>query len=249
MSEKNQNVFLSLNPKANFFLGLIASVLVISTIGFFVLLAKGFNDDKSEIKNTVKTNSNNVVAQAPAPAPTAGAKIDFQISANDHVRGNRNAPVQIVEFSDVQCPYCSRFQPTMNQVMEEYGDQVVWAYKHFPLDQLHPNARPGAEASECIAEQAGDEGFFTFLDGLFANQSSLGTALYQQLAGEIGVNLNQFNNCVASRKYQQKVEADYQEGAKAGVTGTPGSFINGNLVKGAVPYESLKQIIDSELSK
>ena len=248
MSEK-KSFFSSLSPKVSFLLGLGASILIVCTIGFFVLLAGAMNNDKSDANKTTNTNSNNVVAQAPAPSPTAGAKVDLKITADDHVRGNRNAPVQIVEFSDVQCPYCSRFQPTMNQVMEEYGDQVVWAYKHFPLDQLHPNARPGAEASECIAEQAGDEGFFEFIDDLFANQSSLGIALYQQLAGEIGVNLNQFNDCVASRKYQQKVEADYQEGAKAGVTGTPGSFINGNLVKGAVPYESLKQIIDSELSK
>ena len=186
---------------------------------------------------------------APLPSPSAGVKVNVQVLENDHFRGNRNAPVQIVEFSDVQCPYCSRFQPTANQIMEEYGDQVAWVYKHFPLDQLHPQARPGAEASECIAEQAGDEGFFTFLDGLFADQLNLGAELYQKLAGEIGVNLDKFNDCVATGKYQSKVEADYQQGVKAGVTGTPGSFINGNLVKGAVPFESLKQIIDSELSQ
>jgi len=97
------------------------------------------------------------------------------------------------------------------------------------------------------AEQAGDDGFWKFADEVIANQSQLSAKYYQQLAQEIGVNLTTFNDCVSSGKYQQKVEADYQQGVSYGVNGTPGNFINGIPVRGALPYASIKQIIDSEL--
>ena len=137
----------------------------------------------------------------------------------------------------------------MEQVVAEYGDQVAWVYKHFPLDSIHAQARPAAEAAECMAEQAGDEGFWEFTDEMLANQSRLGSSLYEQVAEEIGVNMNQFEDCVSSRKYKDRVEADYQQGLSLGVQGTPGSFINGIPVKGALPFSSIKQIIDSELNK
>ena len=237
--DNKQNVFSS---KSAFIFGLIAGVLIISAIGFVIMLGIFLSDNEKQAgtKNT---------PTAQAPAPTAGAKVDIKISNADHIRGNKNAPVQIIEFSDYQCPYCSRHHPTMQQIVAEYGDDVAWVYKHFPLDSIHPHARPAAEASECIAEQKGDDGFWQFTDSLFENQNSLGSNLYNQLAGEIGVDMDQFQNCVSSRKYQQKVEDDYQQGLAAGVTGTPGNFVNGTLLKGAVPFAQFKQIIDAELNK
>lgn len=177
------------------------------------------------------------------------AKPEFSITEKDHIRGNHEAPVTIVEYSDFQCPFCQRFHPTMQQILTDYPDKVRWVYKHFPLDQLHLQARPAAEASECVAEQKGNDGFWQFADGLFKNQSRLGESLYKELAGNLGLNLDQFNSCFSSRKYKDKVEADYQEGIKAGVRGTPTSFINGELVLGAVSYETLKAAVEGALSK
>ena len=95
----------------------------------------------------------------------------FSITENDHIRGNPDASITIVEFSDFQCPFCTRFHPTVKQALAEYGDQVRWVYKHFPLSQIHPEAISDAEASECIAEQKGGDGFWNFADALFASQS------------------------------------------------------------------------------
>lgn len=177
-----------------------------------------------------------------------GSTEKFTIGDKDHIRGDSSAPVTIVEYSDFQCPFCSRFHPTVQQILADYPDQVRWVYKHFPLDQIHPQARPAAEASECVFEQKGNDGFWQFADGLFENQSRLGESLYKELAGDLSLNTDQFNDCVSSRKYKDKVEADYQEGIKAGVRGTPGSFVNGESIPGAVPYSTLKAAIDQALT-
>ncbi|MBU1130813.1 DsbA family protein [Patescibacteria group bacterium] len=247
MSENKQGVFSSHNPKISFIIGLIAGVLIIGTIGFFVLIGTITSSKSAADSQNQKPAGNQPSAQA--PAPSAVSRVNIPISESDHIRGNKNAPVTIVEFSDYQCPYCARHHSTMQQVMAQYGNQVAWVYKHFPLDSIHDQARPAAEASECVGEQKGDEGFWQFTDGLFENQSSLGAGLYNQLAQVIGVDMDKFQECVSSRKYQAKVEADYQAGIKAGVTGTPGNFVNGIPVSGAAPFANFKQIIDSELSK
>lgn len=173
---------------------------------------------------------------------------EFTITEKDHIRGNPEATVTIMEYSDFQCSYCARFHSTVQQILEDYPDQVRWVYKHFPLDGIHSNARPAAEASECLAEQAGNEGFWQFADGLFEKQSKLGNELYNELASEIGVNIEQFKECVSARKYKDRVETDYQEGIAAGVRGTPGNFVNGEPIPGAVPYESLKAAVENALA-
>ena len=177
------------------------------------------------------------------------AKPEFKISEKDHIRGNFEASATIVEYSDFQCPFCARFHQTMKQILVDYPEKVRWVYKHFPLDQIHSQARLAAEASECVWEQKGNEGFWQFADGLFENQERLGKSLYQELAEKLGLNMDQFNDCLSSRKYKDKVEADYQEGIKAGVRGTPGNFVNGEAIFGAVPYEILKAAVDGALAK
>lgn len=102
------------------------------------------------------------------------------VTDEDHIRGNPNAAITIVEYSDFECPFCSRFHPTVKQALVDYGDQVRWVYRHFPLAQIHPNAIPSAEASECVAEQKGNEGFWEFVDAMFESQSQgLTPALYR----------------------------------------------------------------------
>ena len=175
-------------------------------------------------------------------------KEKFQLGEKDHLRGNPEAPVTIVEFSDFQCPFCERFHKTVQQVLADYPDQVRWVYKHFPLDSIHSQARSAAEASECAWEQKGNKGFWQFADLLFENQQKLGKGLYQELAKELGLDEEQFNTCLSSRKYKDKVEVDYQQGIKAGVRGTPGSFVNEQEIPGAVPYETLKSAVERVLS-
>jgi protein-disulfide isomerase len=176
-----------------------------------------------------------------------GDKVEFTIGENDHIRGNVKAKITLIEFSDFECPFCGRFHPTVKQAMEEYGEDIRWIYKHFPLTGIHPQAQPSAEASECVWEQAGDEGFWEFADAMFENQDRLGSAFYAEVAQQIGVNIEQYQTCVLERKYQDKVQNDLNQGVQGGVTGTPGSFVNGTAVKGAVPYEQLKAIIDAAL--
>ncbi len=242
MLENKQSVFSAFKPTTLIFFGLILGILVVSTIGFGIMLVKG-NDNSEKTSQKIEVKNNQPSAQVPT-----GVKKEITISDADHILGDLNAPIKIVEYSDYQCPYCSRHHPTLQQIIQEYGNQIAWVYKHFPLDTIHQNARPAAEASECVADQLGDEGFWNFTDAMFQNQSRLGNSYYEEVASSLGVNLQEFKDCVSSRKFKDKVEADYQEGLSLGVTGTPGNFINGIEVKGAVPFETLKQIIDSQLN-
>lgn len=169
---------------------------------------------------------------------------DIQVSGKDHIRGKIDAPITIVEFSDFQCPFCQRFHPTMQQVLDEYPNDVRWVYKHFPLDSIHPQARPTAEASECASEQGK---FWEFADAMFENQSKLGKNFYSETAQNLGLDESQFESCVDSRKYKDRVDNDYKEGLSLGVRGTPTSFANGQTIPGAVPYSQVKSIIEGLL--
>lgn len=228
------------NPKMLFVFGLVSGIAL-------TLIVSNFSGVASAAPGNGGSN-NNAVVTAPTPT-TGGTAPSGQLAAvtdDDHLRGDlKKADVVIVEYSDFECPFCSRHHPTMLQVAEEYGDKVAWVYRHFPLS-FHPEAEPAALASECAAEQGK---FWEYADELFANQTSLSSDYYGTLAGTLGLNQNKFDECVSSKKYQAEVDADTASGAAAGVNGTPATFINGQLVSGAVPFASLKSIIDAELAK
>lgn len=171
-----------------------------------------------------------------------------EVTEADHIRGNVDAPVTILEYSDFECPFCQRFEATVKQAMEEYGEQVRLVFRHFPLE-MHDEAMPAALASECVFEQAGDDGFWEFSDMIFEKQDQLGSDLYEKAASEIGVDMDTFRDCVESEKYLDKIEAQASGGRAAGVSGTPGSFVNGVELGGAAPYERLKSVIDSVLAQ
>jgi len=148
----------------------------------------------------------------------------------------------LVEFSDFECPFCGRHYQTLKKILSDYKGKVRLVYKHFPLG-FHPNAQKAAEASECASEQGK---FWEYHDKLFENQPT-GYSLekFKQWAKDLGLNSSKFNDCLDSGKYAKKVQADYQEGLQKGVNGTPATFVNGQLVSGALPYEAFKQIIDN----
>lgn len=179
------------------------------------------------------------------------------ISSSDHILGNPNADVIIVEYSDTECPFCKQFHTTLRRVMEEYGKdgKVAWVYRHFPIDSLHSKARKEAEATECANELGGVEKFWEYTNTLYEitnSNDSLDPAELPKIAKTVGLDVKAFNTCLSSGKYAEKVEADYQDAVKAGGRGTPNSILvtkdgTKTTVQGAQPYESLKAVLDALL--
>jgi protein-disulfide isomerase len=159
--------------------------------------------------------------------------------------GPKDAKIEIVEFSDFQCPFCSRVWPTLQQVRDEYPEQVRIVFKHLPL-RIHPNA-PAAHAAAEAAHRQGK--FWEMHDAIFANPRELSPERYEQYATEMGIDLEQFKTDVASASVKARVDADQSEAAKLGVSGTPSFFINGRYLSGAQPFEEFKKRIDEELAK
>lgn len=205
-------------------------------------------------KNGVGGNNN--VAQAPSQptGPTTGKLTEDQASNlpkvdnTDRIKGSLNAEVFLIEYSDYECPFCSRFHPTAQQAFDEYAGKVALVYRHFPLDMIHPKARPAAVASECVFTAGGNDAFWKFTDYVFANQTTALADLNATSVTSTGINIT---NCLAKND-DSVVEAQYQGGVNAGVTGTPGNFIVNKkgevwLLAGAVPYANLKSTIDEAL--
>ncbi|MDH3402817.1 MAG: thioredoxin domain-containing protein [Acidobacteriota bacterium] len=169
------------------------------------------------------------------------------VSADGHpAKGPAGAPVTIVEFSDFECPFCSRVLPSLRQVMENYGDSVRVVFRQFPLNNIHPRAQKAAEASLCAHDQGK---FWEMHDAMFDEQKNLGVDQLKEKAGRIGLDAESFASCLDGDKFAPQVAADLEEGSAAGVSGTPAMFINGRFVNGAVPYETLAEIIDRELER
>src|ERR1019366_5283946 len=166
------------------------------------------------------------------------------ISPGNPSWGSRTALVTIVEFSDLQCPFCSRVQPTLSALRETYGPdnlRIVW--KNSPLS-FHPNARPAAEAAMGVFELAGARGFWRFHDAAFGDQGSLGTESYVRWAREAGVtDAGAFQAGLTTHRWADRIEADVRDAEKLGVNGTPAFFINGILVVGAQPLDVFKRTI------
>ncbi len=161
-------------------------------------------------------------------------------------KGPANAPVTIVEFSDFECPYCGGLFPTLKQVEKNYSQQVRIVYRQFPLANIHPHAQKAAEASLCANDQ---QKFWEFHDSMFGNQSELSVADLKQRAVDLKLNTQTFNQCLDSGKYVAAIQADIQEGARNGVTGTPAMFINGRLLSGNQPYSEIRDVIDDEIQR
>jgi len=182
----------------------------------------------------------------PPPSEEPVAEPNFKITSADHVYGDLKAKVTLVEFTDVQCPFCQRNHTTIKQVMEKYAGKVRWIVKSFPLEQMHPYAKMGALAAECAGEQGK---YYEYLDKLFENQATLGKDMMINQAKLLKLNESKFKSCLDSEKYKTKVENDIAEGNASGVSGTPANFINDKFLGGAYPYEEFVKIIDAELAK
>ncbi len=148
------------------------------------------------------------------------------VSADEHILGNPDAKISMVEFSDTECPFCKQFQTTLHSVLDEYGKDgtLAWVYRHFPIDSLHPKARKEAEATECAAEQGGNDAFWKYLDEVYkrtASNNKLDPAELPKIASAQNLEVTAFNECLVSGKYAAKVEENYKDAAKSGGNGTP----------------------------
>lgn len=246
ISSQDDRGFLDGNPRTMFTFGLVSGMALILLLNNFMGLSSG-----TAVAKTVGNTPTQVVAAGndTDPAPQV-AKVLEPVSDSDHIRGDiKKAKVVLIEYSDFQCPYCGKHDPTMQKIMDEYGDDVAWVYRHFPLS-FHPNAIPAAIGSECANEQGK---FWEFADAMYADQAQISgsaadaDAFIADTAKALGLNMSSFNTCLDSGKYDDVIDADLASGSAAGVSGTPATFVNGTLVSGAVPYANFAKIIDDAL--
>ncbi len=251
--KRDKDLFDKIGSKNSFFFGLSSGVAGFFVIGFFVLLGVYMTGGGGGGGRTVQANKNPSVNPTPTqPAnPGAGAPVDVQLSEDDWVRGDENAKISIVEFSDYDCPFCSRHHETMKQILDEYPGDVNWVYRHFPLEQLHPFAKKKSEAAECVGSLAGADAFWKFTDAIFEGDEGGTDAELAALAAQAGANQSKFQTCLTNGDFTDVVENDTQNALAAGGSGTPYNVIIAGdqtiPVNGAVPFEQFKSIIDSLL--
>ena len=198
-----------------------------------------------------KTGGEKIATTTPQPnnagTGEAASKVEVAINSDDPVKGNPEAKVTIVEFSDFQCPACGAAEPSVRKILEEYQDQIRLVYKDFPLS-FHENAEPAALAALCAKEQGK---FWEYHDLLFENQESLTSADLKKYATDLGLKTQEFSSCFDSKKYKDQVSEDKNEATRLSVGGTPTFFVNGRLVGWNSQTEgwfnALKRSIDEEL--
>lgn len=232
------------NPKSS-----VAIPLAI-VFGFGLIALAIYFSGAGKTDTVAPTTDNN-------PTVTTASKIR-PVDETDYIKGNPNAPILIVEYSDYDCPFCKSYHDTMTQIMNEYGvdGKVAWVYRQFPIAQLHPNAPRISEAALCVGEVAGNDAFWKFSDQIFQNRAinePTNITKLPEYAVTAGANKDEFMKCLESGVMKNKVTASYNEGVGAGIKGTPHSFvIIGNQqapIEGAQPYEVVKQIVENLLGQ
>lgn len=248
--------------KKSTFRTLVVSVIVISIIAAFFAGSyaslKSEELTKSELNEAIaKLESKIVKTQQTGNQPQVQP---IRVSVDDDpIRGNQDAPITIVEFSDYQCPFCARFQvQTLPLIVEQYVEtgKVKFVYRDFPIQSIHPNALPAAAAAECAYEQ---DKYWEYHDALFENQgvwnkvdTPSAITIFKEYATKLNLNQEQFDSCLDTGKYIEEINNDLKDGRDYGVTGTPGFFIGNEEIgferlTGAQPFEAFKSMIDSQL--
>lgn len=249
------------------FMGFVTNnFVVIFLIGLFFIagfLAGSLWTENQFLKNgkgtTVATAPTGGTGTDTAAAPQGPTEDQLKqvppVTDEDYVRGNRNAEVMLIEYSDFECPFCAAFHPTMVQIAEEFGDQIAWVYRHYPLP-FHPNAQKAGEGAECFVAQRGQDAFWQYADRMFEEQDKLGGRLNpdtaKTVAVELGANGDAFQRCLDSGEMAAKVTDHMNTGSAAGVSGTPNTILitkdgQVELIGGAFPYEQVKATIEKYL--
>lgn len=179
------------------------------------------------------------------------------VTSADHIEGNVNAPIKIIEYSDLECPFCKEFHATLNNVLSIYGDQVALIYRHFPLAQLHSKAPHEAQAAECAYKLGGNSAFFDFVNQVFTvtpSNNGLDPAELPQIASQIGLNVSDFNACLNSDYGQALIQQEYNDAVQAGGQGTPYTIVENNagkkyVINGAQPLDQVRATIDQAIKE
>lgn len=206
-------------------------------------------DGKYLVTNKVDLSNPSQANAGSGSEVTAGKKVKVEIGDSPK-KGSESAKVVLVEFTDYQCPFCSRYyEQTYKNLIKDYVEtgKVLIVIKDFPLN-FHDQAQKAAESAHCAREQLGDDGYFKMHDKLFENQASLSVENEKKWAREIGLDGEKFDSCLDGGKYSEVVNKDVSYGSSLGVSGTPSFFVNGIPLSGALPYQSFKQLIDKELN-
>ena len=172
-------------------------------------------------------------------------RVEFAVQAWNPAEGAKDAPVTLVEYTDFQCPFCSRVQGTLAELMKRYDGKIRHVFKQLPLD-MHQQARFAAEASLCAADQ---DKFWLLRDWMFQNQKSINRETVDAKAAELGLDMERFKACVDGKTHAANVQADLEEARGFGITGTPAFLVNGRVVTGAQPTETFARMIDEELRR
>lgn len=203
---------------------------------------------------TIDTQAQSEATAVPTSAAAADTAADgtsdvvrYDVSVDDDpALGLADAPITIIEFSDFECPYCSKWTTEIwPAIQAAYPDQVRLVYRDFPLYSIHANAEAAANAANCANEQAQ---FWGFHDLLFSSQLSYSRQAYETFAETLGLDMGAFQTCLNEERYVSEIDADYQYATGLGIQSTPTFFVNGIALIGAQPFEVFKQVIDMELS-
>jgi len=230
---------------------LVAALIVSAALIGSAMILKGSLDQTTAELGEVKGALGRLEAGAARPAPAAqpgrpDPSRRYTLNTNGSPsRGDESAKIAIVEFSDFQCPFCSRVTPTLEQIHKSYSEDVRIVFKHLPLS-MHAKA-PAAHAAAEAAHRQGK--FWEMHDLIFAKQAEMSPEKYLEYARQIGLDVKRFERDVASEEVKKKVEADAAEAAKLGVSGTPAFFVNGRYLSGAQPYGSFEALIKEELGR
>lgn len=226
------------------------AIPVAIVIGFGLIAGAIFFSGNSKIVDEKTTGETDKLVDQTNEAPKGTIN---PVTDADHIKGNPNAPIMIVEYSDFDCPFCKSFHETMTKIMNEYGvdGKVAWAYRHLPLEQLHPSAPVIAEASECVAKLGGDEAFWKFADLVFGERGinePTNMIMLPEYVESAGVSVADYTACLDSKEMRPNVEEDFNNARDIGARGTPYSVVLvGNqqmVINGAQPYAVVKQLID-----
>lgn len=173
------------------------------------------------------------------------SELKIPVSSKDHIQGNENAPVMLVEYGDYECPHCGRAHPIVQRVIKQFGRQLGFVFRNFPLKEIHPNAESAAESAEFAA---GGGKFWEMHDGIFENQPALSLPMLLELADELGLSSADLRDALMKREYAPRVKSDFIGGARSGVNGTPTFFIKGQRFDGRPEFADLVEAIEASLS-
>ena len=229
-------------------LGLSIIALALSLYAVVQVSTTGGDADEG-FKEKVYNIIDEYVAEKSGNAGPKAVSVEETVD-DDAVKGDPNAPVTIVEFSDFECPYCGKYiKESYPQIIANYVEtgKVKYMFRDFPLVQLHPHAAGAANAAECIRDQGGDDMFFDYHDVLFQNQKALDVDSLKQYAADFDIDQAEFASCVDNNKFADEINKDFSDGQALGVGGTPGFFINGKPLIGAQPYAAFEAAIEEAL--